>query len=498
MSLQGSSAFHSSHGASNRARKSNLNYEQRDEIVVQILAKVHDSISADKLSSRDVYIAAYRCTADDLFLRHPEMAVETGTGGNSEIDDSPGHAGPANDHPRSSGKESSREDRRYVTEGWTNSEGDNSDNESSLDGLKMHESGPQTGKDRRGKRAEDPRNARRDKMAAPDLDESIDHVETRTDHPNFESHGHSKDNQQCSGSSERPSRGQALKREILETSQSIFRAFLPSQGSSSHPDYYHPVCERFWGSLDDIFRVSSTCHQELAIQSSTSTSSKQITWSMGFHRDDLSCVTRDFDKTLAVTVTLPEDPASKKKRSFGNCEPCNKGQTYKSPKKAAEHLHDVHFHGAAAKHSDRLHDDPCMVWIKEATDEPDRDAAVLREAQVFVEHLSSVSGMISEIQWLVATSVRGVRSQTTRPRLPSSLVHAFETLLSYYVCTAKQLSLVNRSRNSKLAIRLPATRRSLRKVRSEVMDLLDKAKKDVLLAGTTDLFENTLGLQAVP
>lgn len=239
--------------------------EERDETVVQILAKVHDSVSADKLSSRDVYITAYRCTADDLFWRHPDMVVETETGGNSEIDGGSGHAGPANDHPTSPGKESSREAKRYINEGWTSSEDDNSDNESSLEGLEMHQSGTQTGEDKKGKGAEDPRNARRDKMAASGLDNSTDPVETRTDHSKFESEVHSKKNQQRSVSFERPSRGQALKTEILETSQSIFRAFLPSQGSSSYPDYYHPVCERFWGSLDDIFRVSSAFHQELTI-----------------------------------------------------------------------------------------------------------------------------------------------------------------------------------------------------------------------------------------
>lgn len=218
---------------------------------------------------------------------------------------------------------------------------------------------------------------------------------------------------------------------------------------------------------------------------------------MAFYRDDLGCVTRDFDKRLAATATFPEDAPSNQKRSFANCEPCNNGKIYNSPGEAAEHLHDVHFHCAAAKHSDRLHDDPCMVWVKAATDEPDQDSAVLREAEDFFQHLSNLSEKIREIQWLVATSVKGVKNQTTRPRLPSSLVHAFETLLSYYVCTAKQLSLVNRSRNSKLAFRLHAARRSLKRVRSEVMDLLDKAKKDVLLGGTTDLFEDTLGVQAV-
>ncbi|KAH8774755.1 hypothetical protein F5883DRAFT_412396 [Diaporthe sp. PMI_573] len=271
-------------------------------------------------------------------------------------------------------------------------------------------------------------------MAESGLDNLVDPVETRGDHSKFESEGHSKENQQSSGSFGRPSRGQALKREVLETSQSIFRAFLPSQGSSSYPDYYHPLCERFWGSLDDIFRI------------------------------------------------------------------------YDSPSKAAKHLHDVHFDCTAAKHSDRLHDDPCSVWIREATPEPDRDAAILREAQDFVQYLSSVSEMLSEIQWLVASSVKGAKGHTSRPRLPSSLVHAFETLLSYYVCTAKQLSLVNRTGSSTnktsqktrdLVLRLDVATKRLRDVGSDAVALLDSAQKDILLEGTTDQFEDTLGLQAV-
>lgn len=233
--------------------------------MVQILAKVHDSISADNLSSRAVYITAYRCTADDFFLRHPDMVVETGTEGSSEIDDGSRHAAPASDHLTILVKESSREDMLYENEGWTSSEGDNSDAGSSLDGFEMHRSGPQIGEDNRGKRAEDPRSARREKMATSGPDNSIDPVETRTDHSKSEPQVHSEGNQQRSGLFERQSRGQALKREILEISQSIFQAFLPSQGSSSCPDYYHPVCERFWGSLDDMFRVSAVCHQELTI-----------------------------------------------------------------------------------------------------------------------------------------------------------------------------------------------------------------------------------------
>lgn len=68
-----------------------------------------------------------------------------------------------------------------------------------------------------------------------------------------------KDNDRWSPSSaEEPSPGIIMKKQLLEVSQSIFRAFLPSRGA--HQDYNHPLCEHLWGSLDEIFRVSSVFH----------------------------------------------------------------------------------------------------------------------------------------------------------------------------------------------------------------------------------------------
>jgi hypothetical protein len=47
-------------------------------------------------------------------------------------------------------------------------------------------------------------------------------------------------------------RGKALNKRLLKVSEDILRAFLPAEGSS----LVHDVCESFWGSVDDIIRVS--------------------------------------------------------------------------------------------------------------------------------------------------------------------------------------------------------------------------------------------------
>lgn len=232
---------------------------------------------------------------------------------------------------------------------------------------------------------------------------------------------------------------------------------------------------------------------------------QQITWSTTLYRDNLQCVVRDFDRVLSGAENLPSD-ASYKKKKFADCEACRKNRVYNSPSDAVKHIHDVHFDCTAAEYNDRLHDDPCSVWIKEACAAPDPNGAIVQEAQDLIEFLSSVSGMLNEIQWLVASTAKGVQNQTARPQLPSSLVHAFDALLSYYIFTAKQFSLINRSprptdnsriRTDLLGVRLQRVKRRCMKVSLDVTDLLANAKKDILLEGTQDQEEDALGLQAV-
>lgn len=239
---------------------------------------------------------------------------------------------------------------------------------------------------------------------------------------------------------------------------------------------------------------------------------QQITWSTTLYRDDLQCVVRDFDRVLSVPANSPSDVSNKKKQ-FDDCEACKKNQIYNSPNDAIKHIHDVHFDCTAAEYKDRLYDDPCSVWIKEATAAHDQHTAIIPDAQDLFEFLSSVSGTLNQIQWLVASTAKGAQNQTSRPQLPSSLVHAFVALLSYYIFTARQLSLINRSlalinrslgpkdesraRADQLGIRLQRVKRRCRKVSLNVMDLLANAKKDILLEGTRDQGEDALGTQAV-
>lgn len=68
---------------------------------------------------------------------------------------------------------------------------------------------------------------------------------------------------------------------------------------------------------------------------------------------------------------------------------------------------------------------------------------MIKQSEDSIKYLSKVSGMLIGIQWLVASTAKDVRIQTPRPRLPNSLVHAFDKLLIYYILTSKQLSLLS-------------------------------------------------------
>lgn len=173
-----------------------------------------------------------------------------------------------------------------------------------------------------------------------------------------------------------------------------------------------------------------------------------------------------------------------------------------------KHIHAKHCDCTIAEHKDRLHDDPCSVWIKGIAHKGNWGSQIIIQTQAVIEFLSKVSGLLNEIQWLVASTARGVRYQNSRPQLPSSLVHAFEALLSYYIFTSRQLSLMNRSlcqepakrsRGSTNSLRAQLRRasRRCREVGLNVVELLANAKKDILLRGTKDRENDSLGLHVV-
>lgn len=229
-------------------------------------------------------------------------------------------------------------------------------------------------------------------------------------------------------------------------------------------------------------------------------------WSPTLSREDLQCIIRDFDWTLSETADLTSDTLRNGKKRFADCEACRNGQVYSSPSKAVKHIHDEHIDCVALEHEERLYNDPCTVWIKHAAPELDPDATMTQAGQDFVDSLSKISRLINEIQWLVASTAKDAQTQTPRPRLPSSLVHAFETLLCFYILTAKKLSLINqthnpthksRARAGALNLRLERAKLRCIKVDFKVVDLLDTAKKDILLEGTEDQAEDALGIRAV-
>ncbi|KAL2277848.1 hypothetical protein FJTKL_15138 [Diaporthe vaccinii] len=460
-----------------------LSIQERDETVVRILGKIHESITSDKSSYTRLYTKTYRCAADDLFLRHPDVVVKT------KADDSlEGHDGakPANEPPTSPSRWHNRNNRQHASGSQTKAGRKHSGSGGPPGGLHIDQGGPQARIRRKGEQVEGAANAKDDQTGPSGSDNMATPIGTGESPSKSRTKPHDRNKSRSPRPVEKPVRGLVLKTQLLEVSQAIFRAFLPSQGASSYQDYYHPLCERIWGSLDEMFR--------------------QITWSTTPSRDNLQCVVRDFDRVMSVPADQPNDVSNTKKKRFADCEACRKNHVYNSPRDAVKHIHDVHFDCTAAEYQDRLHDDPCSVWIKEATVALYQNAAIIQEAQDLIEFLSSVSGMLNEIQWLVASTAKGVQDQTSRPQLPSSLVHAFDALLSYYIFTARHFSLINRSlgptdksraRTGELRVRLQRIKRRCREVSLDVTDLLANAKKDILLEGTQDQGEDALGIQAV-
>lgn len=226
---------------------------ESDETVVRILTKIHESITSDKSSYKILYIKAYRCTADDLFLRHPDIVSGIRTHEDSEDGDDtaedPRGVCNGKDGQSARGHQKTRE-RTF------------SDVESPNEKPEKDPSGLQGGK---GKQAKDLAGAERDQTAHSSSDEMANPIRPGEGSSKSKMNPNANYTLGPQDSVEGPSQGLELKAQLLVVSQSIFRAFLPSQCASSHSDYYHPLCERFWGSLDEIFRVSLVCTKSSVI-----------------------------------------------------------------------------------------------------------------------------------------------------------------------------------------------------------------------------------------
>lgn len=195
-----------------------------------------------------------------------------------------------------------------------------------------------------------------------------------------------------------------------------------------------------------------------------------------------------------------------KKQRFLQCQACKDSHVYNSPIDALNHLHDVHMDCEAADRKDHLHDDPCSVWVAELNTPSIKEENVrIQDAEDFMRALVDVSGLLNEIQWLVAATAQGVQNKVpARPHLPASLVHAFEYLISSYVCTSTYLSRSNHEDNRTITSQSRKSRLKLERLNTRCIELrlnvvskLTNAKRDILVDGTPDGHEDTLGIRAV-
>lgn len=186
-------------GTGTAAETSNI--ETQNETVLQILAKINDSIMSDESSYRTPYENAYRCTAEELALRHPDLTAKVALSGELGGDKIDLSVSLEDERQTSSGNKGDQQEKHIASE------------------IETHEA-----------RVDNPL------QSEMNLDDS---ERPRSRH-----------------SLERPNPEVLLNKQLFEVSQTIFWCFFPQQGRPSCPDYYHPMCERFWGALDNIFRVS--------------------------------------------------------------------------------------------------------------------------------------------------------------------------------------------------------------------------------------------------
>ncbi|KAK4033784.1 hypothetical protein C8A01DRAFT_39754 [Parachaetomium inaequale] len=282
-----------------------------------------------------------------------------------------------------------------------------------------------------------------------------------------------------------------LTKQLLELPQGLIRRFVPKDEHS----IYHPVCERFWGSVDVAIR--------------------QIRWST--EQPGVSWMIRDFGSTAKVP--------------YAGCTACSRATKYSSASGALQHLHAEHFEcpfGASAAVGAQAwaHDDPCYAYMESAADTHLIEPEIENIAKEFIGHISDFLSGLNRIQWLVARNSQGSAQRRrlvlnvhqpppSAPPLPRSLVYAFDELVAYYLLQVKRLSLQNRAiglgmRNNAEQESLHALNRSTRMafrcrdIRGRVLGYLQQAHRDVILAGSGrggpdgdgDDADTALGVQA--
>lgn len=284
---------------------------------------------------------------------------------------------------------------------------------------------------------------------------------------------------------------------IFSVSQSILSAFLPDEGRLVH----HPVCKRFWGSVDSILRVRAL--SEMRTYFDQTNVFQGLQWS----NDEMEGTDQ-----LSWTVARPTTPfppgesaSISGSRALVDCDDCDKERKYLSPEEALGHWHKVHM-GTPCLHQakkGRVFDDPCFVWIRRQQGEESwtvgsKEAPrneVVSCLELFYEELEDMVDRTEELHKLVmsVTSLSdSVNCQDSRPHLPNSLVEAFERIIGLFVLKAKEISWMSRLAVTPDSLygrhaerRLMDLRRNGAAISERVRNHLDRAKEDIMLLGTS-------------
>ncbi|KAK1842780.1 mg2+ transporter [Colletotrichum chrysophilum] len=209
-------------------------------------------------------------------------------------------------------------------------------------------------------------------------------------------------------------------------------------------------------------------------------------------------------KPSSAPCPLEDSSYEKDATALSRCQQCDNEKGYQSPDDALDHWHEHHANSACPQRAKqgRPFDDPCFVRIYQIVlDTNDRPSITGLRSSAFASSLVFLSDMqdlverAEELHKMV-TSVAGsddlLNQNGNRPHLPSSLVEAFERIVSLFVLKAKELSWLNRfalksdpTYGRHAQRRLDQLRRTGDAISEQTRGLLNRAKEDIMLLGTS-------------
>ncbi|KAM3522508.1 hypothetical protein NHJ13051_005606 [Beauveria bassiana] len=215
---------------------------------------------------------------------------------------------------------------------------------------------------------------------------------------------------------------------LADLSTDIFGLFIPAELWT-----IHPLTERYWGSLDRIFRQIKFAIEDI--------DSKRLQkW----------CICK-FHITPSLLVQNGES-SKPPPMAFGECTDCTKSRTYDTAYEALSHIHQLHTNCPGETRYKHVFDDPCYVWLRPTHRKHDgrRYNEIARLTQNFISELRGLCHRATDLQLAVA-SVDGASSafasmpssSSATPSLTKDLVDAFEDIVMAHIIKAKHLSLAN-------------------------------------------------------